>query len=101
MKGYSKAILLTLVIVSIGILVKFAIEPRNLAHIGDPKLARFRDPAIIGYALSRYQADHDGRLPDRLSNLVPKYIGIRDIKCFFSIQASNNTNLDGMVSSNF
>ena len=50
-------------------------EPLNLAN---PSFERFQNPAIemviLTSALFRYQADHNGAFPDRLSDLFPDYI---------------------------
>lgn len=48
-----------------------------------PDVVRLRNTACVGYALFRYQVDHTGHLPDRLSDLVPRYITLANVSCFF------------------
>jgi hypothetical protein len=57
-------------------------------------LVRIRNTAAIGEALSNYQFDHNGRLPNQLSELVPKYILPANIRYFFwPLESKDFTNL--------
>lgn len=56
-----------------------------------PDVVRLRNTACVGYALFKYQADHTGHLPDRLSDLVPRYIAPTNIGCFFWPPKSGTT----------
>ena len=38
---------------------------------------------LIGDSLLRYQDDHNGNLPNHLSDLVPRYVNPSNIFCFF------------------
>ncbi len=49
-----------------------------------PEMRRGRCLGIIGAALNQFRSDHDGRLPSRLSELVPNYIAVTNAYCFFA-----------------
>ncbi|MGD0614929.1 MAG: hypothetical protein ABSA69_05735 [Verrucomicrobiota bacterium] len=54
------------------------------SHQGnDPVSIKFRNAAKIGSAFYKYQDANDGRLPLRLSELVPRYVGSSNIVWFF------------------
>jgi len=48
-----------------------------------PPLVFARNIVSIRIALHEYQSEHNGRLPSRLSELVPNYIQITNIQIFF------------------
>jgi hypothetical protein len=76
--------LILLSVVSITALVIFVVlRPINHPDFEVPSHARIRNIASIGAALSKYQFDHDGHLPNRLSELVPHYIEPKNISYFF------------------
>lgn len=59
-----------------------------------PSHARLRDMASIGVALTKYQFDHNGRLPKQLSELVPQYIPSVNIRyLFWPLKSKNTANL--------
>lgn len=59
-----------------------------------PEMTVLRKKAEICWALARYQQDHQNLLPERLSDLVPKYIGWEETAVFFSPSVkSGPTNL--------
>jgi hypothetical protein len=79
---------MTLCLVSFGLVVLllllFLLRPMHHSLPEHSIVARIRDAAYIGYALSRYRSDHNGLLPVHLSELVPKYIEPAKINYFFS-----------------
>lgn len=43
----------------------------------------FINARLIGNSLAQYQSDHNGRLPSRLSELVPNYVEYTNIQLLF------------------
>ena len=67
------------------------LRPVNHVDWELPSHARIRDTASIGAALSKYQFDHKGRLPNHLSDLVPQYVPPVNIRYFFWPLKSKDT----------
>jgi hypothetical protein len=78
-------------IVLIGLLTFLILRPVNHVDWELPSHARIRDTASIGAALSKYQFDHNGRLPSHLSELAPQYIPPVNIRYFFWPLKSKDT----------
>lgn len=70
-----------------------------------PNLARIRNAGAIGVALSKFKFDHNGHLPNQLSELVPKYIPSENVRYFFppsndKPDSSASTNLSEKIDAN-
>ncbi len=61
-------------------------------------VARIRNAAIVGYALSRFQFDHNGNLPTNLAELIPNYIEGTEVRYLFPIQTVR-ANRDKVINS--
>jgi hypothetical protein len=60
-----------------------------VSHVAtSPGAVRYRHAVWVGNALRRYEIEHEGRLPDRLSELVPKFVAVSNIDWFFWPPAS-------------
>ena len=65
------------------LLLYLLFRPVNNPDFERPSLARVRNTSALAGALAKYQFEHDGRLPSRLSDLVPKYVPPSNIRFFF------------------
>jgi hypothetical protein len=65
----------------------------------NPGAVRYRNTVWIGNALRRYQIEHEGLLPNKLSELVPKFIAISNSDWFFwpPIQITNTTGTNALA----
>ena len=63
--------------------VYFALRPDSQHRHNDPEIERYHNAFHIGNALLHYREDHSGKLPDYLSELVPRYINSSNIAWFF------------------
>jgi len=52
-------------------------------HSRAPEMTLARDAQKLGNALRKYREVHPGRLPSRLSELVPDYVGLSNTAWFF------------------
>src|SRR5947209_6955309 len=59
-----------------------------------PGAVRYRNAVWIGNALRRYEIEHGGRLPDHLSELVPKFVAVSNVDWFFWPPVSRSKDQD-------
>lgn len=64
-------------------LVLFFPRLGNKVNWDQPPSVWFLHSALIGNGLDQYRSVHNGRLPSRLSDLVPNYIGYSNVQLFF------------------
>src|SRR5438876_3207137 len=101
MKRRTKLGLMLVSVISATALVAFLLlRPVNHPDFEAPSHARVRNAASIAAALSKYQFDHNGRLPDRLSELVPQYVEPVNIRFFFAPKPDNGGRTDLSTSTN-
>lgn len=69
-----------LILGALAVVVFLVCEFRITNHpVSNPIAQRYNDALRIGNALKRYQNDHAGQLPDRLSLLLPEYANITNL----------------------
>ncbi len=61
----------------------YAFRPSSSGWRSSPEVQRYRSLNNIGNAITRYRADHFGRLPEHLSDLIPNYVGHSNVGWFF------------------
>jgi len=79
-------------LVSVGVFL--LLRPTNYTNLEAPQLARLRNASAVAIALLHYGADNGDRLPDHLSELVPKYISGRDVRFLFPVDRPPDADLD-------
>ena len=99
MKKIAFIVILLSLIVLIGVLV-FIVGPHSGVDWDQPPFTWVRNEIDIGKALNMYKNDHNGHLPSKLSDLVPRYIALINTDCFFwppSSRASPNLTNEGYL----
>ena len=84
----------------VALVLYLLLRTTNRPDFERPDLARIRNAAAIGGALSKFQFEHNGRLPSRLSELVPNYVSFEKIRYFFPPGFNGTGGTDLSVSSN-
>jgi hypothetical protein len=83
------------------LLAYWLVLPSSHSDFEKPPLFRIRNAAVIGSALMKYEYDHEGRLPDYLSDLIPKYVEPGNIRFFFPLGGSPTVSVNAPVSTSF
>jgi hypothetical protein len=76
-------------------------RPGNHPDFEIPSHARIRNAGAIALALSKYQYDHGGHLPNKLSDLIPRYIDHKNVRYFFPPGSDVVGRLESSGSTNF
>jgi hypothetical protein len=92
--------LVILFIVIIAGLFIFLLRTVNHPDFELPNHARIRNAAAIGAALSKYQFDHNGHLPNQLFELVPQYVDATKVRYLFPPGFDNIGGSDLSISTN-